>query len=67
MLAKDIFKKHQAQTFPFPSCLEIESAKGSYIYDVNGKAYLDFVAGVSACSFRALQSNYYGCCKRTTR
>jgi len=46
--AKDIFKKHQAQTFPFPSCLEIASAKGSYIYDVNGKSYLDFVAGVSA-------------------
>jgi len=45
---KDIFKIHQAQTFPFPSCLEIESAKGSYIYDVNGKAYLDFVAGVSS-------------------
>jgi acetylornithine/N-succinyldiaminopimelate aminotransferase len=48
--AKDIFKKHQAQTFPFPSCLEVESAKGSYITDVNGKAYLDFVAGVSSCS-----------------
>jgi len=48
--AKDIFKKHQAQTFPFPSCLEIASAKGSYIYDVNGKAYLDFIAGVSACT-----------------
>ena len=48
--AKDIFKKHQAQTFPFPSCLEIASAKGSYIYDVNGKTYLDFLAGVSACS-----------------
>jgi len=46
--SKEIFKKHQAQTFPFPSCLEIESAKGSYIYNVNGKAYLDFVAGVSA-------------------
>ena len=45
---KDIFKKHQAQTFPFPSCLEIESAKGSYIKGVNGKEYLDFVAGVSA-------------------
>ncbi len=45
---KEIFKKHQAQTFPFPSCLEIESAKKSYIYDINGKAYLDFVAGVSA-------------------
>ena len=48
--AKDIFKKHQAQTFPFPSCLEIDSAKGSYIYDVKGKVYLDFIAGVSACS-----------------
>ncbi len=46
--AKDIFKKHQAQTFPFPSCLEVESARGSNIYDVNGKQYLDFVAGVSA-------------------
>ena len=48
--AKDIFKKHQAQTFPFPSCLEIKSAKGNYIIDVNGKDYLDFVAGVSSCT-----------------
>ena len=47
---KDIFKKHQAQTFPSPSCIEIESANGSYITDVNGKQYLDFVAGVSACT-----------------
>ena len=42
-LPKDIFKKYQAQTFPQPSCLEIESAKGSYITDANGKQYLDFV------------------------
>ncbi|MAW21052.1 MAG: aspartate aminotransferase family protein [Flavobacteriales bacterium] len=48
--AKEIFKKHQAQTFPTPSCLEIKSAKGSYITDVEGKQYLDFVAGVSACT-----------------
>lgn len=48
--ATDIFKRNQAQTFPFPSCIEITSAKGSYITDVNGKAYLDFVAGVSACT-----------------
>ena len=46
----EIFKKHQAQTFLYPSCLEIDSAKGSYITDVNGKNYLDFVAGVSACT-----------------
>lgn len=30
--------------------MEIAHAKGSYIFDTNNKAYLDFVAGVSACS-----------------
>ncbi len=48
--AFNIFKKNQAQTFPYPSCLEIKSAQGSYIIDVNGKKYLDLVAGVSACT-----------------
>ena len=47
---KDIFKKYQAQTFPYPSCLEIKSAKGNYIIDVEGKKYLDFIAGVSSCT-----------------
>ena len=47
---KDIFKLHLAQTFSLPSCLEVKSAKGSYITDVNGKDYLDFVAGISACT-----------------
>ena len=48
--AINIFKKFQAQTFSFPSCLEIKSAKGCYITDVNNKKYLDFIAGVSSCS-----------------
>ena len=48
--AKDLFQKHVAQTFPYPSSLEIESAHGNYIKDVSGKKYLDFVAGVSACT-----------------
>ena len=43
------FKKYQAQTTPYPLALEVSHAKGSYIYDKDGKAYLDFVAGVSAC------------------
>jgi acetylornithine/succinyldiaminopimelate/putrescine aminotransferase len=30
--------------------MEISYAKGSYIYDSNNKKYLDFVAGVSACT-----------------
>ena len=49
-VSKEIFKKYQAQTFPNPSLLEIKEAKGSYITDINDKKYLDFVAGVSACS-----------------
>jgi len=47
---KQDFFKYQAQTTPHPLAMEISRAKGSYIYDTNGKAYLDFVAGVSACS-----------------
>ncbi len=46
---KDFFK-YQAQTSPTPLALEVSKAKGSYIYDAEGKAHLDFVAGVSACS-----------------
>ncbi|NKI32849.1 aspartate aminotransferase family protein [Croceivirga thetidis] len=47
---KEDFLKYQAQTTPHPLGLEISHAKGSYIYDSNGQAHLDFVAGVSACS-----------------
>ena len=44
------FHKYQAQTTPHPLGMEISYAKGSYIYDTDNKPYLDFVAGVSACS-----------------
>jgi len=44
------FLKYQAQTTPHPLGIEISHAEGSYIYDKNKKCYLDFVAGVSACS-----------------
>ncbi len=42
------FFKYQAQTSPHPLAMEISRAEGSYIYDTEGNAYLDFVAGVSA-------------------
>lgn len=47
---KSDFFKYQAQTTPHPLAIEISHAKGSYIYDVSQKEYLDFVAGVSANS-----------------
>ena len=45
---KQEFFKYQAQTTPFASGFEVEKAVGNYIYGKDGKAYLDFVAGVSA-------------------
>ncbi|MDF4204232.1 aspartate aminotransferase family protein [Maribacter sp. SA7] len=44
------FLKYQAQTSPYPLGMEVSHASGSYIYDTNGNAHLDFVAGVSACT-----------------
>ncbi len=50
MSNKEDFFKYQAQTTPHPLAMEVSHAKGSYIYDTDGKAHLDFVAGVSACT-----------------
>lgn len=45
-LQKDFFR-FQAQTTQFASGFEVDYARGTYIYGKNGKAYLDFAAGVS--------------------
>jgi acetylornithine/succinyldiaminopimelate/putrescine aminotransferase len=47
-ILKEDFFKYQAQTSKNPLALEIATAKGSYVYDITGKSYLDFIAGVSA-------------------
>lgn len=46
---KDAFLRFQAPTTPHPLGLEVSRAQGCYIYDSQGNAHLDFVAGVSAC------------------
>ena len=45
---KHDFFKYQAKTTQFASGFEVDYAKGSYIYGKDGRAYLDFAAGVSA-------------------
>lgn len=45
---KQDFFKYQAKTTQFASGFEVDYAKGSYVFGKNGKAYLDFAAGVSA-------------------
>ncbi|RPG60111.1 MAG: aspartate aminotransferase family protein [Flavobacteriaceae bacterium TMED81] len=47
---RDIFFTHQAQTTAQPIGLQVKKARGSYIIDKDNKKYLDFVAGVSACT-----------------
>ncbi|MEM8764644.1 MAG: aspartate aminotransferase family protein [Bacteroidota bacterium] len=49
-MSEEEFLQYQAQTTPHPLALKVERAEGSYIYDSEGNAHLDFVAGVSACS-----------------
>lgn len=41
------FTEHLAQTTPFPFGIKVSHAKGSYIYDTDGKAYLDLISGIA--------------------
>ena len=45
---KQDFFNYQAQTSHFASGFEVERAEGNYIYGKDGRAYLDFVSGISA-------------------
>ena len=44
---RQLFLQHVATTSDFPVSLEIERAEGIYMYDPDGKPYLDLVSGVS--------------------
>ena len=47
---RQLFLMHQAQTSHFPLMLEIERAEGVYLFDINGKQYLDLISGISVSS-----------------
>jgi acetylornithine/succinyldiaminopimelate/putrescine aminotransferase len=44
------FQQYNAQTSPAPIGLHIQSAAGNYLYDIDGKAYLDLIGGISVCN-----------------
>jgi len=44
---RQLFLSHVAQTSPAPLLLEIVSASGVYLQDINGKKYIDLIAGIS--------------------
>lgn len=44
---RTLFLQHVGQTTPCPMGLEIDHAKGIYLFDKKGKKYIDLVSGVS--------------------
>ncbi|WP_174238683.1 aspartate aminotransferase family protein [Pedobacter sp. L105] len=42
---KELFLLNNAQTSTSPNMLEPDHAEGMYVYDVNGKSYMDLVSG----------------------
>jgi len=50
MSLRQSFLQHLAQTSDIPLMIEVAKAKGVYLYDTNGKAYLDLIAGISVSS-----------------
>jgi 4-aminobutyrate aminotransferase-like enzyme len=45
-----LFLKHVGQTSPNPLCLEIVKASGTKMWDIQGKEYIDLIAGISVCN-----------------
>ena len=50
MNTRQIFLNHIAQTSPEPIGLEMVKASGIYIYDINGKKYIDGISGFSVAN-----------------
>ena len=44
---RQLFLQHIGQTSEAPLAIEIEKAKGIYLYDTDGKKYIDLISGVS--------------------
>ncbi len=47
---RQLFLQHVGQTSKAPLALEIVKAEGSKIWDINGKEYIDLIAGISVCN-----------------
>ena len=50
MTNRQLFLNHVAQTSGAPLCLEIVKAEGCKLFDVDGKAYIDLIGGISVCN-----------------
>ena len=47
---RELFYRHLAQTSTSPLALEIVRAEGVWLFDADGKKYLDAIGGISVCN-----------------
>jgi acetylornithine/N-succinyldiaminopimelate aminotransferase len=50
MNQRALFLQHIAQTSDAPLAIEVARAQGCYLYDSDGKKYLDLIGGISVCN-----------------
>jgi acetylornithine/N-succinyldiaminopimelate aminotransferase len=50
MNQRQLFQQYLAPTSPEPMALPIVKAEGNYLYDDQGKAYIDLIGGISVCN-----------------
>ena len=50
MTQRQLFLTHVGQTSEAPLALEIMKARGCSMWDINGKKYIDLIAGISVCN-----------------
>ncbi|MHB1920731.1 MAG: aspartate aminotransferase family protein [Chitinophagaceae bacterium] len=50
MTNRQLFLQHIAQTSDSPLALEIVKAEGMYLWDAQGRKFLDLIAGISVCN-----------------
>ena len=50
MTNRQLFLNHVGQTSEAPLALEIVKAKGSKLFDISGKEYIDLIGGISVCN-----------------
>lgn len=61
---RQLFLQHVGQTSDFPLKLEIEGAKGIYMYGSDGKSYIDLISGVSVSNVGHLHPNVVNAVKQ---
>ncbi len=50
MNLRQLFFQHVAQTSSSPIAIEVAKAEGTMLWDVDGKQYIDLIAGISVCN-----------------